>query len=290
MTKRFSVVALVIALMVLVAGCPKKGGAQLLSVVPNVIAEGAQQTQLVIKGTGFVAPAIVGWQEGSTQAALATTLVSSTELTAEVPASLLTTAGVAEIAAQVGTGGNQTATASLSIVISNSAPTLTGAAPLHAIVGASATTVTLTGTNFNSSSVANWNGTAVATTFVSATSLTAVIPATDLTTAGTDKITVSNPGTGGGTTSAENFIVVAQLAITTASLPGGSLGVAYSATLAATGGQTPYTWSVSAGSLPAGLSLSSAGVISGTPTAPGTASFTVQVVDSTGALARRTIR
>ena len=59
------------------------------------------------------------------------------------------------------------------------------------------------------------------------------------------------------------------------------LGVPYSATLQVTGGITPLAWSVTAGSLPVGLQLSSAGVISGTPTAAVTsASFTVKAQDS----------
>lgn len=70
------------------------------------------------------------------------------------------------------------------------------------------------------------------------------------------------------------------LAVTTTSLPGGVVGSGYLQTLAATGGTTPYTWSIAAGALPAGLSLSPAGVIFGTPTAAGTSTFTVQVTDS----------
>ncbi len=70
------------------------------------------------------------------------------------------------------------------------------------------------------------------------------------------------------------------LSVTTPSLPGGGVGIAYSQTLAATGGITPYTWSIASGSLPAGLTLSSNGLISGTPTTVGPASFTVKVTDS----------
>ncbi|MDT0215593.1 carboxypeptidase regulatory-like domain-containing protein [Rothia sp. ARF10] len=72
--------------------------------------------------------------------------------------------------------------------------------------------------------------------------------------------------------------------VTTTSLPGATKGTAYSQTLAASGGTTPYTWSVTSGTLPAGLSLASAtGVISGTPTTVESKTFTVQVKDA-GAL------
>ena len=67
--------------------------------------------------------------------------------------------------------------------------------------------------------------------------------------------------------------------VATTSLPAGTTGTAYSATLAASGGVTPYTWSVSSGALPSGLNLSD-GTISGTPTTAGTSSFTVQVKDA----------
>ena len=65
-----------------------------------------------------------------------------------------------------------------------------------------------------------------------------------------------------------------------ASLPSAQFGAVYSTSLAATGGTTPYTWSVSAGALPGGLTLSSAGVLSGTPTAAGTFSFTAKITDA----------
>ncbi len=74
---------------------------------------------------------------------------------------------------------------------------------------------------------------------------------------------------------------VSPLAITTTSLSGGTVGSAYSATLAATGGTTPYTWSISTGTLPAGLTLDPAtGAITGTPSASGTTDFTVTATDS----------
>jgi hypothetical protein len=73
----------------------------------------------------------------------------------------------------------------------------------------------------------------------------------------------------------------APLGITTTSLPEGQARKGYSQTLAASGGDTPYTWSLSSGSLPAGLHLNAqSGAILGTPSAAGKSSFTVQVSDS----------
>lgn len=71
-----------------------------------------------------------------------------------------------------------------------------------------------------------------------------------------------------------------QLTITTQQLPPGRTNVPYSAMLGAVNGTAPYSWSITAGALPAGLTLSATGSISGTPTAVGTSSFTVQVSDA----------
>ncbi len=78
------------------------------------------------------------------------------------------------------------------------------------------------------------------------------------------------------------FITPAALAITTTSLPSGQVGTAYSATLAASGGTSPYSWSLTSGTLPAGLALNAAtGAISGTPTATANATaLTFMVTDS----------
>src|SRR6185437_3706188 len=78
------------------------------------------------------------------------------------------------------------------------------------------------------------------------------------------------------------IITPLPLSITTTSpLPNGTQGSAYSTTLAATGGATPYTWAVTAGSLPAGLSLDPvSGIISVTDVNAETQNFTVQVTDS----------
>jgi hypothetical protein len=75
----------------------------------------------------------------------------------------------------------------------------------------------------------------------------------------------------------------AILSITTTSLPNGAIGQTYNQTVQAAGGTGALTWSIFAGALPQNLSLNPpTGVISGTPNAPGTFSFTVRVADTAG--------
>ncbi len=69
------------------------------------------------------------------------------------------------------------------------------------------------------------------------------------------------------------------LQITTTSLPNGTVGTAYSQSISASGGTSPYTYNITAGSLPTSLSMSSAGAITGTPTVANTFNFTVTVTD-----------
>ena len=71
--------------------------------------------------------------------------------------------------------------------------------------------------------------------------------------------------------------------ITTIALATGTVGTAYSQILSATAGTAPYTWTVTSGTLPSGLTLSTSGVISGTPTTYGSSSLTVKVTDSASA-------
>ncbi len=94
---------------------------------------------------------------------------------------------------------------------------------------------------------------------------------------------------GVGATKQFSITISGGLTITTApGLPNGIIGLAYSATLSAAGGTPPYTWSVSIGSLPTGLTLnSSTGAITGPPSSAGSFKFTVQVTDSASVTATK---
>lgn len=103
------------------------------------------------------------------------------------------------------------------------------------------------------------------------------------TAAGPFSFTVKVSDALGRAATAPQQITVAPAALqitTTSPLPSGQSSVAYSTTLTAKGGTGPYTWSVSVGAPPSGLTLSSAGVLSGIPTAAGPASFTAKVTDA----------
>jgi len=86
--------------------------------------------------------------------------------------------------------------------------------------------------------------------------------------------------TGQIATTSLTFLIAAALSVTTTGLPSGTIGVPYVATLAASGGTPPLTWAVASGQLPTGLSLSSAGKISGTPSSAGSFTFIAQATDS----------
>ena len=98
-----------------------------------------------------------------------------------------------------------------------------------------------------------------------------------------------------GTASADKTLTIMTLAsvpllsIATTSLPEGRTAIAYTHTLAAAGGLSPYTWSLASGSLPVGLSLSANGVISGTTFSAGSVSIRVRVTDRLGGTAEQTL-
>ena len=85
----------------------------------------------------------------------------------------------------------------------------------------------------------------------------------------------------GGGSSKTGSSTTSNPSVTTSSIPAGTVGSAYATTLLASGGTPPYNWSLKTGTLPAGVSLSAAGALSGTPTTAGTAdSLIFEVTDA----------
>ena len=114
------------------------------------------------------------------------------------------------------------------------------------------------------------------------TSNMAIVPAGS----GNDSINAFADDSGGGTTQlildiSSYFAPIANVSVISPStLPSGTVGSNYNYALLATGGVSPYTWTISSGSLPPTLGLSNGGVISGTTTTGGTYNFTVKASDS----------
>jgi len=168
---------------------------------PSSALAGSGAFTLTVNGTGFTSSSVVNWN-GS---ARTTSFVSATQLTAQITAADVSATGTAAVtvvnpAAQGGTSNS----ANFSIA---SSPTITSFSPNSAIAGSGTFTLTVNGSGFVSSSKVDWNGSARATTFVSASQLTAQITAADVSAPGTAAVTVVNPAAQGGTSNSVSFTV-----------------------------------------------------------------------------------
>ncbi|HWA93337.1 MAG TPA: IPT/TIG domain-containing protein [Terracidiphilus sp.] len=228
--------SLVVALFVwflafsLLTGCGGSGGngssglgggsstPSISSLSPSSAARDSKGFNLTVNGSGFVSGSQVLWE----QIALTTTYVGSTKLTAQVPATNLVDQGTfaIKVANPAPSGGTS---AAFDFSIGNPVPALSSIAPTSALAGSAALTLALTGSDFLSSSHAEWNGTPLTTTYVNETTLTAQVPAEDLAGAATNvsvAITVVNPNPNGGASSSSTFQVQAPITyVRTINLP-----------------------------------------------------------------------
>ncbi len=155
---------------------------------------------------------------------------------------------------------NKTLSLTVTLTVNAQVPTVTTVWPPGVIQGSPQTMATVDGNGYFSTSTVGVSGftpasTVTVTDGTSTVSQTFLIPVYAPTATGL-RLGVSSP------------------------LPSGAVGTAYSQNLAAAGGTGPYVYAAIAGLMPAGLSVSGAGVLSGTPTNAGTYLFTVQVTDS----------
>ena len=284
--------ALATALVLTLAACGGGGGSSptpsnpvpsLTSISPSSATAGAAGFSITVSGSNFVSNSVVRWR-GENRV---TTFVSSTQLTAAITPSDISDGGTAQVtvfnpAPGGGTSAGQTFT------INNPAPTLTSLSPSSAVATGQGFTLHATGSSFVPSSVVRWNGADRATTFVNSVEVTATILASDIATTSTAQVTVFNPTPGGGLSGSLTFTIAAEapLVLDTSRLPDTTGGKSYYFTLSASGGvpnpnnaSSPYNWTVSSGSLPAGLMLESGtGGILGTVSGS-TSTFIVRVSD-----------
>ena len=200
------------------------GAPTVTSISPTSANAGSSNTTLTVTGTNFVSTSVVQWNGTS----LSTTYGGSTTLTATIPTAYLTTGGTFTVTvftpSPAGGSGGVT-TSAPSFTVNNLTPTVTTINPTNTAAGGNAFTLTVNGTNFVSTSVVNWNGSARSTTYVSTTQVTAAITAADILTAGTFPVTVTNPAPGGGTSNSVNFTVnAAAPTITSISPTSGNAG------------------------------------------------------------------
>ena len=189
-----------------------------------------------------------------------------------------TTAGTYTFPVSINDNTNQAGVAFYTLVVTGGGtPTLTSLTPNSGST-AGGTSVTLTGTNLTGATGVSFGG-ALASGFTvnSATSITATTPAHA---AGAVNVVVTTPG---GTATLTNGYTYATptVSVGPTTLPSGAQNTAYSTqTITASGAAAPYTFAITSGALPAGLSLSSGGTLSGTPTASGNYNITVTATDA----------
>jgi len=155
------------------------------SLSPPSVAVGSTAFTLTVNGTNFVSGAIVKWNG----AALSTSFLSATQLTAAVSATLVASAGTPSVTV-VNPGGVSSAVTLFKVEVP---PTLTSISPTSLPINAEPFTLTVNGTGFISGAVVKINGNALITTYVSSTKLQATVSTSANGATGLSPVTVMNP-------------------------------------------------------------------------------------------------
>jgi len=280
--KRISPPFFALLIVVMLLGCAASsvagsGNSVISSVSPSQVAAGGASFTLGVYGSGFVGNAVVLWN-GS---ARATQFISKTQLQASISSTDIQQAGSAQVTV-TDQRGNAVSSNPGFVTIQGSLPlgVTTSSLPAGQMAGAYSATLTAKGGNppyrWGIASGSLPPGLALSSSTGAVTGTPTGMGQYSFTVQVQDS--QASPQTATGTL---GISVASPLQIKTTSLPSGQVQASYQATVAATGGITPYSWSVILGSLPPGLALSaSTGAITGTPTASGQYSFTVQAQDS----------
>lgn len=175
---------------------------QLATVTPTSALVNSAATTVTLNGSGFVTASSALFNGTP----IATTFVDGRTLTAVIPASALGAVGDYPIAVKNPPPGGGVSMP-LTFRVQYTAPSVTTVAPTTIVTGAGATNVTVTGTGFYPASQILFNGSATATTFVSATTLTATLGAASVASAGPITVNVVTPTPGGGTSNMATITV-----------------------------------------------------------------------------------
>jgi hypothetical protein len=175
------------------------------SLNPNPTMAGGPAFTLTVTGANFVANSVVQLNGANRP----TMFVSGNQLTAQIPASDIASAGSASV--QVGNpspGGGTSVSLQLNIV--NPAPAIAAVFPNSIVAGSAGFPLTINGSGFVPGSSARWNGANRQTTFISSTQLSAQIVGGDVLSVGNASVTVANPAPGGGSSNSVTFTVLPQ--------------------------------------------------------------------------------
>jgi hypothetical protein len=169
---------------------------------PTSVTVASGASTVTVSGSNFVSGSVVQ-VNGSTRP---TTFISSSQLGFQLTAADVNTAGsLAVIVTSPAPGGGSSPVATLTV--NNVVPTITALSPNAIVTGSSASAVTVTGTNFVSSTVVQVNGSARVTTYVSATQVSVALTAADFATAANLNLVAVNPAPGGGSSAAATLTV-----------------------------------------------------------------------------------
>ena len=189
------------------------------SLSPNSATQGGSALSVTITGYNFMSSSSAQWN-GS---ARTTTYSSSTQLQVQLTAADIVTPGSAAVSVTNPTpGGGNSGSAEFTInPISNPVPQLQASNPSSVDAGSADIIFTVSGSNFIPTSVIQWNGVALTTSYLSDSYLEAQVPASNLSNPGVAEVVVVNPGPGGGISTSLQFaingfsytpLVVSQLA------------------------------------------------------------------------------
>jgi hypothetical protein len=176
---------------------------QIENLEPEEAASGEAGFSLTVNGSGFAAGATVHW-DGVDRP---TTVVSSTQVTAEIDTADLSTPG--QVAVTVVNPGLEESPSNAHVFsINNPGPTITNLNPGSIPSGSTAFTLTIDGEEFVEGAKVMWNGIEQATTFISSNQLEVEISAGELTLERSVSVSVFNPGPGGGNSNVMTFTIL----------------------------------------------------------------------------------